>query len=52
MNEGLEAVLVSSFLWVREEADTGSLLFSELVGPHLEYHSQRWESRAQKEDRA
>lgn len=32
MNEGLKVVLVNSFLWAREEADTRSLLFSGLVG--------------------
>lgn len=29
-------VSVNSFLWVREEADTGNFLFSGLVG----YHTQ------------
>lgn len=52
MNEGPEVVLVNSFLWVREGADTGCLLFSGLVGSQLEYHSQRWESRVHGGDRA
>ena len=45
MNEGLEVVLVNSSLWVTEGVDTESLLFSVLVGSHLENILQRWESR-------
>lgn len=52
MNEGLKLVLVNSSLWVREEANTRSFLFFGLVGSHLKYQSQSWESRVREEDRA
>lgn len=40
MNEGLKVVLGNSFLCTREEADTGRLLFSGLVGSHLGYDTK------------